>query len=188
MDSVSWSLPVTAEIGGGGYRLNTDYRDVLEIIGYLEHEPDKQAAAHIALALFFVDYDDMPPEHWAQAAQYLEGFLGCFEAETGRPQPKQFDWEQDYAMIVSGVNKVAHAEVRAMPYLHWFTFVSFFMEVGEGQFSTLVSVRQKLAKHKKLEKWEQEFYRNNKDRVKLKPKYTPEEQAEKDRWNMRLGR
>ena len=35
-----WVLPETAEIGGTVYELHTDYRDILEIIGYL-NDPDR---------------------------------------------------------------------------------------------------------------------------------------------------
>ena len=37
------------------------------------------------------------------------------------------------------------------------------MEIEEGTFSTVLGIRQKKAKGKRLEKWEEEFYRNNKD-------------------------
>lgn len=55
------------------------------------------------------------------------------------------------------------------------------------QLSTLVSIRDKLRRGKKLEKWEQEFYRENKDRVDLKTKYTPDELAEQERLKKLLG-
>ena len=61
------------------------------------------------------------------------------------------------------------------------------MEIEEGTFSTVLGIRQKRAKGKKLEKWEQEFYRNNKRQCDLKRKHTKEEQAEIDYWNRLLG-
>ena len=51
----------------------------------------------------------------------------------------------------------------------------------------VLGIRQKRAKGKKLEKWEQEFYRNNKALCDLKKKYTAEEQEEIDYWNKLLG-
>jgi hypothetical protein len=183
-----WRLPAIAEIGGRAYTLNTDYRDVLEIISWLECEPDKRAATHIALALFFEEYGDMPPEHMPEAVRYLESFLGCFEADDAKPGPKSIDWEQDYNMIAAEINKVAGAEVRTLPHLHWFTFVGYFCSIGDGQLATVVSIRHKLRKGKKLEKWEQEFYREHKPKIDFRVKHTPEEQAEIDRINALLGR
>lgn len=65
--------------------------------------------------------------------------------------------------------------------------MGYFMEIEEGIFSTVLGIRQKRAKGKKLDKWEQEFYANNKDICIIKTKYTQEEQEEIDRLNKLLG-
>ena len=44
--------------------------------------------------------------------------------------------------------------LRAEKYMHWWTFLGYFMEVEDGLFSQVLSIRQKKARHKKLEKWE----------------------------------
>ena len=36
------------------------------------------------------------------------------------------------------------------------------MEVDDGVWRTVLTIRQKKAKHKKLEKWEEEFFKANK--------------------------
>jgi len=41
------------------------------------------------------------------------------------------------------------------------------MEIGDGLFSQVLSIRQKLSKGKRLEKWEQEFLQNNKKLCEL---------------------
>ena len=56
------------------------------------------------------------------------------------------------------------------------------MEIGESLYSTVIDIRQKKQKNKKLEKWEEEFYRENKSIVDLKEKYTEEELAEQERF------
>ena len=50
------------------------------------------------------------------------------------------------------------------------------MEIGECTFSTVVSIRSKRAKGKKLDKWEEEFYRENRKMIDLPQKLTAEEQ------------
>ena len=45
----------------------------------------------------------------------------------------------------------------------------------------------KLRRGKKLEKWEQEYYRKNKERVDLKKRYSAEELAEQERLKKLLG-
>ena len=42
------------------------------------------------------------------------------------------------------------------------------MEIDDGLFSQVLSIRQKLAKGKKMEKWEQEFLKNNQKLCELK--------------------
>lgn len=180
-----WELPETAEIGGTVYQLNTDFRDLLEIMGYLD-DPDKPEYLRwrIALALFYEG--DIPPEYQQEAMEYLAKFISCGETDA-KPGPKLLDWEQDALAIVADVNKVAGTEIRALPYLHWWTFLSYFRAIGEGQLSTVVSIRDKLRRGKKLEQWEKDFYRENKSRVDLKKKYSAEELAEQERLKQLLG-
>lgn len=180
-----WDLPQTAEIGGATYDLNTDFRDILEIMGYLGDENSPEYLRwRIALALFYEG--DIPQEHQQQAMEYLADFITCGQ-RSDKPAPKLLDWEQDAQTIVADVNKVAGMEIRALPHLHWWTFLSYFHAVGEGQLSTLVSIRDKLRRGKKLEKWEQDYYRENKSRVELKPKYSAEDLAEQERLEKLLG-
>lgn len=180
-----WDLPQTAEIGSTTYDLNTDFRDILEIMGYLGDENNPEYLRwRIAIALFYEG--DIPQEHQQQAMEYLADFITCGQ-QRDKPAPRLLDWEQDAQIIVADVNKVAGMEIRAVPYLHWWTFLSYFHAVGEGQLSTLVSIRDKLRRGKKLEKWEQDYYRGNKDRVDLKPKYSAEDLAEQERLEKLLG-
>lgn len=180
-----WKLPKTADIGGKTYEINTDFRDVLEIISYLD-DPNRPEFLRwqIAIALF---YDGtIPAEHQSEAMEYLASFISCGELDT-KPGPKLLDWEQDARAIVADVNKVSGTEVRALPYLHWWTFLSYFQAIGEGQLSTIVTIRDKLRRKKKLEKWEQDFYRDNKSLIDFKKKYTAEELAEQERLKKILG-
>ena len=54
-------------------------------------------------------------------------------------------------------------------------------------FSGLVSIRDKLARGKKLEGWEKEFYQRNRDKVNLRKKYSASELAEQERLQILLG-
>lgn len=180
-----WELPTTAEIGGVTYPIHADYRDILEVFRYLD-DPDQPEFVRwqIALALFYEG--QIPLVHRTEAMEYLAEFIACGE-KNSRPGPKLLDWEQDAQVIVADVNKVAGMEVRALPFLHWWTFLSWFNAIGEGQLSTLISIREKLRKGKKLEKWEQEYYRKNKERVDMKKQYSAEELAEQERLKKLLG-
>ena len=63
---------------------------------------------------------------------------------------KTIDWKHDEMIIFPAVNKCAGFEVRSCPYMHWWTFLGIFGEIGEGLFSTVMNIRQKNAKGKNL--------------------------------------
>lgn len=172
----AWDLPESAEIGGTTYPLNADFRDVLEIIAYLnDEEMPEYMRWQIAVALFFEG--EIPNDYKNEAAKYLADFICCGDA-SGKPGPKLLDWEQDAQIIVADVNKVAGIEIRAVPFLHWWTFLGYFHAIGEGQLATIVAIRNKKKRGKKLEKWEQEYYRENKEKIDFKIKLSAHEQKE----------
>ena len=90
------------------------------------------------------------------------------------------DWEQDATLIIPAVNRVVGREIRADKYMHWWTFLSAYMEIGECTFTHILSIRQKKSTGKKLEKWEQDYIRDNKDVVLLKDKLTEQEKRERE--------
>lgn len=63
-----------------------------------------------------------------------------------------------------------------------------FMEIGDGLFANVLHIRQKKAQRKKLEPWEAEFYRENKQLIDFKRKYAVERSdAEKEALGKLLG-
>lgn len=182
-----WELPRTALLGGRAYAIRADFRDVLDILHRLDDDSEPPYIRwQVALALFYPE--GLPPALHREGAEFLTLFLnGGVPEPSAPPAPRLLDWQQDAGMIAAEVNKVAGCEVRALPFLHWWTFLGWFGCVGAGQLSTVVSIRSKLRRGKKLEKWEQEFYRENKARVDLPRRRTAEEDAERARLKELLG-
>lgn len=179
-----WELPKEACIGGVNYPINGDFRDILEIFSYW-NDPDVPEFLRwpIALALFYEG--EIPREHRQEAMDFLADFIRCGQPDT--PGPRLLDWEQDAPVILADVNKVAGQEVRALPHVHWWTFLGWFQGVGQGQLSTIVAIRDKLRRGKPLEKWEQDFLRENPGKVKLRKRYSAEELAQQARLQNLLG-
>jgi len=178
-----WSLPRDVDVCGVRYAVNADFRDILDIISRLSDlNTPEQERAYVALALFYQDFDNMPPEHYDDAAQQLHIFMNCGNEDLSPPSPKMIDWEQDQDMIVADVNKVAGREIRAMPFCHWWTFISWFNGIGEGQLSTVVAIREKKRRGKKLSDWEKEFYQTNRDKIDFRRNYTDAEKQVFDLW------
>ena len=181
-----WDLPEVAVVGGKKYEINADYRDILDIIARLDdQEEDEQTRVYVALALFYEDFGEMPERDYQEALRWMFGFISC--GESAGPKHKTIDWNQDRGMIVADINKVAGCEVRALPFCHWWTFLAWFNGIGDGQLSTVVSIREKRRKGKKLSDWEREFYQENKDKVDFKRKYSAEELEEQERIKKLLG-
>ena len=179
-----YQLPVTAQIGGKLYHLRADFRNVLEIFSWLERQELPEFLRwRVAVELFYeetVEKADLP-----EAMEYLARFLRAGEEESPVGL-RLFSWQQDARHIMAGVNKAAGQELRQVEFVHWWTFLRWFHAMGEGSFLTLVSIRDKLARGKKLESWEQEFYRQNKEQVLLKKPEDPASREEKEKLLKRL--
>lgn len=173
-----WHLPTSLTIGEVGCAIRTDYRVILGIYHYL-NDPDYTDEERWAIALktFYVDIDKIPPELYVEAALQMLNFFRCGadENEDDRRKPPTMDWDQDADIIIPAVNKVAGYDVRGVKYLHWWTFFALYMEIGEGTFSTVVSIRSKQARGKKLEDYEKDFIRENPSIVRLRKRKTAEE-------------
>ena len=176
-----WELPEIATIGDKQYAINTDFRDVLEIIQYLNNESKSMYVRwKIAVSLF---YDgDIPEKHFSKATEFLADFI-AYDSQKDSHNKKLIDWQQDSSMIISDINKVAGKDVRSEPKMHWWTFLSYFYGIGEGQLSTIVGIRAKKAKGKKLEKWEQEYYRENRQKIDFQTQDTEEKEAIREYFN-----
>lgn len=172
-----WELPRNKAFSGKTYRLNCDFRDILEIFSYLENpELPDFVKWRVALRLFYGA--DIPEKDRQEAMAYFAEFLSM--GQKGAAGPRLLCWKQDAPVIIGEVNRVAGREIREMPFLHWWTFLSWFHSVGEGQLSFLVGLRSKLRKGQKLEDWERAYYRENREQVDLPKVYTPTEKRERD--------
>ena len=60
------------------------------------------------------------------------------------------------------------------------------MGIGDGLYSNIINIRQKRSKGKKLEKYEQEYYRENKKLIDLPAHLTEEQQKASDDEKERL--
>jgi len=169
-----WTLPREAALGGKAYPHKTDFRQILKLLAVLGEE---SRPAHLrwltALAYFYEAPIPLGLEQDAMA--YLSDFLCC--GEPGTSGPKLLDWKQDAPEIIADINAVAGREIRCEPYLHWWSFLSFFHGIREGRLSALVAIRDKLHRGKKLEPHEQEYYRTHRDKIRLRPPESPADTA-----------
>ena len=150
--------------------LSEDFRVLASLIIFYEDinsiediaELDKETATQLTLEMF----------------RFFNG--GKDESEGAVTSQPTINWEQDEQIICAAVNNVAHTEIRSLGYLHWWTFLGYYMSVGESVLSTVVSIRNKMNKGKSLDKWEKEFKNENPKYFKWKPIDIEVERFEKE--------
>lgn len=176
---MNWDLPTTVKISNKTLKIrnNCDYRVVLDVIEALNDiELDIKNRIKCALLIFYENLEDC--DDLESAIKEMMKIINNGEEQTAKQEdkPRLMDWDYDFTLIAPAISRVLGYSVRdAKKYTHWYDFIGAYMEIGECTFSTIVSIRSKRAKGKKLEKWEQEFYRENKKAVDLPPKITDEE-------------
>lgn len=161
-----YSLPTTIELNDREYHIRAggDYRVVLDcfnVLNDLELEENERT-----LAFLYIFYEDFETLEEVLKETDLQGlldnafrFINCNQDDcpSRKVNYKAIDWNSDEQLICSAINAVARTEVRNVEYMHWWTFLGYFNSVGESTLSTVVSIRTKIAKGEKLEKYEKKF-------------------------------
>lgn len=175
-------------VNGKVYAIRTDFRDVLKIVcAFEDAELEDSEKIYICLFILYEDFESIPESDYEAAFQAALEFIDHGGQQEKAKSPRIMDWEQDENILFPAINKVAGFETRAVEYLHWWTFLGYFMEITDGVFSQVLGIRTKKAKHKKLDKWEREFYSKNKTLCVLRPKLTAQEEEAKNKLNKLLG-
>lgn len=174
---MNYELPKSVRIGGADYKIRSDFRAILDICAALEDIELKDGEkAEVAIKIFYPEYESIPLDQLQEAVEQCFLFINCGKEEPNKkPAPKLIDWQQDFQYIIAPVNRVCGKEVRAVEYMHWWTFIAYYQEIGDCTFRQIVNVRYKKAYGKKLEKNEQEWYKRNRDMIDIRQKLTEEE-------------
>lgn len=189
------ALPEVSTVGGEDYSIRTDYRNILQVFeAFQDQDLQPEEKWIVAIYLLFEDFtcaDDVLEAaqdgfDLGGAMKQISWFISAGQPEKQVLEQPTYNWTQDEQMIFSAVNKVAGRETRELEYLHWWTFLGYFNEVGEGTLSFIVGIRHKLNKGKKLEKHEKEFLSHNKELVLMKKPLTKEEQEQEDAYKSLL--
>ena len=174
-----WDLPIAVNINSKQHpiRNKCDYRVVLDVICALnDNELTDEEKVKCALFIFYEDISAIEDFETAIKEMFRIINGGEEQEESAEQKPQLMDWEHDFPVLVAPINRVLGFEIRSVDYLHWFSLLSAYMEIGECTFSTIVSIRSKRAKSQKLDKWEIDYIREHRKMVELPQKITAEEQ------------
>lgn len=177
-------LPTSLEVCGTEYEIRSDYRAVLDICAALtDPELTGEDRTVAALDILYPNFENMPPQHYQEAIEKCMWFINCgSEEKADKKTPRLVDWEQDFPYIVAPINRVTGKEIRSVEYMHWWTFMAAYMEIGDCTFAQIVRIRSLKAKGKKLDKQDQEWYRQNRHLVDFKTTRTEADQDALKQW------
>lgn len=190
-----YELPTTVTINNTEYaiRNKADYRVVLDVIASFEDsELTEEERVLVALIIFYEQIDTIEQvtqefsdvDSLDEAVRQMMFFISCNDTDVGyNTKHKVVDWIQDEQLIVSAVNNVAQTEIRALPYLHWWTFIGYYMAIGDSPLATVVSIRDKIARGKKLDDVERNFKRENPQYFRWKSEEEQSRQLIDELWN-----
>lgn len=165
-----YTIPISVVIDNVEYgiRNNGDYRVILDCFSALQDvDLTEQERVFASLIIFYQDLNNLEDvliqTNLVERVSEMYKFFNCGDVDTlGTKVPyKLIDWEQDSQLISSAINAVANTEIRSSPYIHWWTFMGYFSAIGKSLLSNVITIREKLLKGKKLEKYEREFRRDN---------------------------
>ena len=168
---IGYELPTSVTIDGRDYSITNkgDYRMVLDCFSALTDEDiPKSFRIEDALIIFYEDINGAEDirrvfgDNIEEAVKQMYSFFNCYQPEN-RTKAKHnlIDWEQDAQLVCAAVNNVAQTEIRSEPFVHWFTFMGYYFSIGESLLATVVGIRDKVARGKKLEKHEAAFKNEN---------------------------
>lgn len=186
-----YELPTTVTIDDITYHIREkgDYRVVLYAISALRAadltDNERIIAALIDFYEEFETVEDILRCPYVQTLyEQMFEFVKANDTSGHQSKYELVDWERDEQLITSAINEVAKTEIRALPYLHWWTFIGYYIAIKDGALSHVVGIRSKLYKGKKLEKNEIEFKRENPNYFSFINSREQQEQLIKEVWNV----
>lgn len=193
-----YELPTSVKVNNQEYAIREqgDFRMVLDCFTALnDFELDKEERIVSSLIIFYKDFKTIEDvancDCLEQLAKEMMKFFNCGQDDTSsRSNFRLVDWEKDSNLICSAVNKVAGKEVRAEKYIHWWTFIGYYMSIGQSPLSTIVSIRSKIARQEKLEKYEKRFKYENPQYFNMNYKSLEEQELDAEMmkmWNSEDG-
>lgn len=168
-----YQLPTEVNVGGVEHAIRSDYRVALDIIYMLsDDELTREEKAAAALEMFYEEQPDDISAALEECFKFLD--MGSSKKKGAR----LLDWERDFTYIVAPVNRVLGYEIRTCEYLHWWSFLGAYMEIGgDCLLAQVISLRDKITRGKRLDKYEREWLNKNRDIVVLPQRYTAEDDS-----------
>ncbi len=177
MNILTDTLPESVVIGGKDFAIRTDFRVCLKtIMAFEDNELTPQEKASILLSNLYVDLPTDTEQAIAQANLFLNG--GKVGSEDDEPSPRVYSFSKDANFIFAAFRQTHGIDLQKES-LHWWEFLSLFMDLGsETTFCQLVSLRKRV-KTGKATKEERQAAREMGDLIDV-PEFDDRTLAEKE--------
>jgi hypothetical protein len=159
-------LPEAVEIDGQEYEINTDFKACLRIILAFE---DGDLTPSEKQLIMLANLYPVQPENTRAALEMGMKFMNGGEAADGESdgKPRLYSFDQDGNFIFAAFKQTHGIDLASEP-LHWWKFLSLFMDLGsETTFCSLVGLRKRI-KSGKASKEERKAYREMGEVAELK--------------------
>lgn len=175
----NYKLPTTLTVEGEERPIRTDYRVALDcFLALTDNDLDDVNKALEVLDMIYIDDIEPSQEALEQAMWFLRGG----EEESQKKNPQLVSWTQDFNIISSAISRVVGTDIRGLDYLHWWTFLSAYMGIGDCLFAQIVRIRDLKARGKALDKTDKDFYRRNRELIDIKKPLSDVEEAILREW------
>lgn len=189
-----YQIPVELEFNGKKHKIRNDgdYRVILDcFLALNDEELTKEERVIACLIIFYEELETLEDVNGIEDSDtWIKEMFQFFRCNQPEPpisnQYSLIDWEKDEQMICAAINPIAHDEIRSIPYLHWWTFMGYYNSIGKSVLATVVSIRNKIVRGEKMEKWETKFKRENPQYFNWKSKSADElalDEEVKALWN-----
>lgn len=169
-------LPKSLEIDNKNYEIETDFRTWIMINQLIQ---DEEINDYLKLDIMFdLVFKSERPTKIIEARDKIIEFYTRFKnvEDNGGGGDIAFDFEVDSDLIFTAFFIDYKIDLCDIEYMHWFKFMALFLSISENtQLSKIMQYRtMDLSKIK--DKEQQTFYRNMKEKHKIKQKVSKEEE------------
>lgn len=162
-------LPNSLVIGGKQYTIRYGFKDCLNIMAAFEDEELTNQEKLIVMLEVLYEDADFTDENLEEAIEKAIWFLSAGRTQPLKEEKPLSRLEKDEQLIFAAVNEVAHMDIRMDPGIHYWTYLSYVQSINSNSlFASIVRIREKLNRGKKLNEDEKRFYKDNKEMIDLK--------------------
>lgn len=168
MNILTDKLPTKIRINKKIYDINYDFRTIINILIALEDdELTNYEKAYIMVKKLYKE--DIPDNEFSIACEKAVLFIDCngiFKSKNNLSQ-RVYSFKKDGGYIFSGINSTHHIDLEKENDLHWWKFMSFFMDMNQDCMFGEITYYRTRKNEGKLTKEEKEQYKKIKDIIDL---------------------